>query len=806
MDMDGPTSTTSTAAAAGPGPGSLKRMRDPSDHDLHHDSLQTKFSFDFNPAPPSLPAGTVPVSVAVAAPSALTSANRRESLIKPPSSFAGNTLAHVTHRETFAFSTAPTNSAFAHARSENAAPQPPPMRKLTAPPSAYAAATTSSSDPHLGPAQKKQRTATGAAPVGRSTATSTSGRFNATGGSARAAVNPPGVARRTSVASSGYGTSSSSTASTRSTLARSTTGLASASSTTRRNFTSTSSSMTRPTATAAGAASAGLASVPEDKPLRMDTSTMHALGDHIASQIASGNSEQMAQLQAQIVELQRTQLAHQETYIKAVDERVEMEGKVAKMEAQRTFVFPFLLTFTIAESDRDRLRRDLDACSSDLADTRAKLARLDADHKELQAIHADQLRVQEAERQQEMGQLRIHAQTLATERDALAARVAALEQDISLDLGTAHAALRANYESVTHQLTATTETLAERDARVLELEAKVREMEMDRRRLHNEIQELKGNIRSAAALDHLKLDDKLNAVDFVVKRNTADGRVLTEPIKYKFDKVFTPQASQAAVFDEISHLVQSALDGYNVGKTYTMEGRGLPKPGSRGMIPRAVDQIFLTAKDLREQGWEYDFCGQYVEIYNETVRDLLRATASGLRGPGAFGPGRGAAGASAAASGSAVTDPLPLTTPAERCVHAMNDRSSRSHSVFILFLRGANALTGEKCESQLFLVTWPDPSALQSRVPERSQPVEGATSINKSLTALGDVIEQLIRRGERMDKARRRRTGGDEDAYVGFRSSKLTHLLKAGLGGNAKALMFVNVSPLVESSAETKNL
>ncbi len=84
--------------------------------------------------------------------------------------------------------------------------------------------------------------------------------------------------------------------------------------------------------------------------------------------------------------------------------------------------------------------------------------------------------------------------------------------------------------------------------------------------------------------------------------------------EFQFDRVFTPSSKQKDVFDEISQLVQSSLDGYNVcifaygqtgsGKTFTMEGPGNPDEETMGMIPRAVHQVFHTAQDLKDKGWE----------------------------------------------------------------------------------------------------------------------------------------------------------------------------------------------------------
>jgi kinesin family protein C1 len=43
----------------------------------------------------------------------------------------------------------------------------------------------------------------------------------------------------------------------------------------------------------------------------------------------------------------------------------------------------------------------------------------------------------------------------------------------------------------------------------------------------------------------------------------------------------------------------------------------------RGMIPRAVEQIFISAEALKEKGWEYEMEAMFIEIYNEQLRDLL---------------------------------------------------------------------------------------------------------------------------------------------------------------------------------------
>jgi kinesin family protein C1 len=116
----------------------------------------------------------------------------------------------------------------------------------------------------------------------------------------------------------------------------------------------------------------------------------------------------------------------------------------------------------------------------------------------------------------------------------------------------------------------------------------------------------------------------------------------------------------------------------------------------------------------------------------------------------------------------------------------MNSQSSRSHSIFALYLKGTNTKLNAELHGALHLVDLAGSERL-----DKSGAVGAALketqAINKSLSSLADVFLA--------------KSSGA--AHVPFRNTKLTHLMEPCLSGHGKTLMVVNVAPEAENSHET---
>jgi kinesin family protein 5 len=269
---------------------------------------------------------------------------------------------------------------------------------------------------------------------------------------------------------------------------------------------------------------------------------------------------------------------------------------------------------------------------------------------------------------------------------------------------------------------------------------------------------------------------------------------------FTFDRVFPTNTPQQDVFDySIRSTVDDVLAGYNgtvfaygqtgSGKTYTMMGADIGNDEQKGIIPRIVEQIFTSI--MRSDGSiEFTVKVSYMEIYMEKIRDLLVPQNDNLpihedkqRGVYVKGLGEFYVG-----SVDEVYHVLERGGQA-RAVAAtnMNQESSRSHSIFVIEVTQKNVESGSARSGRLFLVDLAG-SEKVGKTGASGQTLEEAKKINKSLSALGMVINAL---------------SDGKSTHVPYRDSKLTRILQESLGGNSRTTLIINCSPSAYNDAET---
>ncbi|KOS12971.1 kinesin-domain-containing protein [Malassezia pachydermatis] len=334
-----------------------------------------------------------------------------------------------------------------------------------------------------------------------------------------------------------------------------------------------------------------------------------------------------------------------------------------------------------------------------------------------------------------------------------------------------------------------------------DLEHRLQEAEALRRKLHNEVQDLRGNVRVYArvrpprhegAVIDIRYPDRRMATQIEVHApmESATGSTSVKTHAFTFDHVFPPQATQATVFTEVADLLQSVLDGYHTtifaygqtgsGKTHTLEGSANLEwtqsatsmlEEEAGLIPRAMHMLWKVAAAQQSLGWSYTFEAQMVEVYLDQVGDLLSAeTKCEIR----HTPTHTHIDKAVVAPLHSPEDVYQLLSQAKQRRHAaatrMNERSSRSHSIFALRVRGTHT-EGEKTDAVLNLVDLAGSERLAtSGSGSDAQRLKEAQSINKSLSSLADVIGALATNAK----------------HVPYRNSTLTWLLKPSLSRGSK--------------------
>ncbi|KAG1042280.1 hypothetical protein G6F46_011650 [Rhizopus delemar] len=269
---------------------------------------------------------------------------------------------------------------------------------------------------------------------------------------------------------------------------------------------------------------------------------------------------------------------------------------------------------------------------------------------------------------------------------------------------------------------------------------------------------------------------------------------------FSFDKVFGMKTPQKDVFEySIKTIVDDVTAGYNgtvfaygqtgSGKTFTMMGADIDDENTKGIIPRIVEQIF-TSIMAAPSNLEFTVKVSYMEIYMEKVRDLLNPSQDNLpihedKTHGVYVKGL----LEVYVGSQDDVYEVMRNGSANRVVSAtnMNAESSRSHSIVVVTITQKNVDTGAAKSGKLYLVDLAG-SEKVGKTGASGQTLEEAKKINKSLTALGMVINAL--------------TDG-KSSHIPYRDSKLTRILQESLGGNSRTTLIINCSPSSYNEAET---
>eukprot|EP00105_Crassostrea_gigas_P004013 XP_011417079.1 PREDICTED: kinesin-like protein KIF25 isoform X2 [Crassostrea gigas] len=317
---------------------------------------------------------------------------------------------------------------------------------------------------------------------------------------------------------------------------------------------------------------------------------------------------------------------------------------------------------------------------------------------------------------------------------------------------------------------------------------------------------------------------------------------------FEFERVFGPTETQNGVFDEVQPMLTSLLDGYNIcimaygqtgsGKTHTMLGSHKNEDYNpsrdphrdEGVIPRAARELLRLISE--KQSGTHKVEVSVLEIYNNDIRDLLSNDPSIKHDINTSADGSVSVPTLASKQVDTVYDVMCLVQHGLRTrresATMVHEHSSRSHLVVTLTvisqapsffsktssgssqdlqrdLRGRSLSASSAPNLGSLSNTWSssDQSAASGApgmgavIRTKLQLVDlagsecvgmsgvkgaalrEASNINKSLSALADVLGALA----------------EHRSHVPYRNTRLTHLLQDSIGGDAKLLVLLCVSP-----------
>ncbi|KAJ2722987.1 tubulin-dependent ATPase kip3 [Coemansia sp. Benny D115] len=305
--------------------------------------------------------------------------------------------------------------------------------------------------------------------------------------------------------------------------------------------------------------------------------------------------------------------------------------------------------------------------------------------------------------------------------------------------------------------------------------------------------------------DHVLVFDPPDEDDGDRRATVGASNKRHKDIRFVFDRVYGDDSTQRDVYEGTTRgLLDSVMNGYNAtvfaygatgcGKTYTISG-----------CPEDPGVIFLTMQELfermaaAEDEKTFEVTLSYLEVYNETIRDLLGADSQNAP-PLAL---REDAQQSVTVTGLSEHIPKNVDEVMDLMVRGNANRtmspteanavSSRSHAVLQVHVKQKPKDSGLQTDVTSATLSLIDLAGSERATVARNNGTrmrEGA-NINRSLLALANCINALC------DHRTKR--------HIPYRDSKLTRLLKFSLGGNCRTVMITCVSPASTYYEETHN-
>ncbi|KAL4451514.1 hypothetical protein ABPG75_007176 [Micractinium tetrahymenae] len=368
--------------------------------------------------------------------------------------------------------------------------------------------------------------------------------------------------------------------------------------------------------------------------------------------------------------------------------------------------------------------------------------------------------------------------------------------------------LRELKEDVERREKAQAEVIAQQAKRLEELDALYRDEAIMRKKIFNQMEDMKGKIRvycRVRPILQMEKDRGQTEAIQIPDELTIALQWKGQKREWSFDSVFGATTPQDKVFEDTKHLIQSAVDGYNVcifaygqtgsGKTFTIYGNDkLP-----GLTPKGVTELY-NIMDRDSGKYSFRVSCFMLELYCDDLTDLLAEHKKGdklykapkleiKKDPKGVVSVPGTTVVDNITSARELMDVIESGLARRRVASTqMNRESSRSHLIITVCIESTNLQTQNVARGKLSFVDLAGSERVKKSQAAGEQ-LKEAQAINKSLSALGNVISALA----------------TNQGHVPYRDHKLTMLMSDSIGGTAKTLMFVNVSPVDANLDETQN-